>query len=119
MKRLTWILLAAFCFAFGRVQPVEPVSPKLCVCRHCANCSDCSMPCSRAQAATPGTFDLQTQARVSRPAADSQLRLERLIQIKFYAPFATLPAVAALDVRATPMPAAGALLFRAHCSFLI
>ncbi len=120
MKTLAWLLLAVFCTALVRVQPVELGLRKQCVCCHCKGPCECGMPCSRAPNPVPVSFATEQPARIAQAAVRGKIQPARLAEEKFFAPFIESAAPAlALNGSAPTAPAANVPLFKAHCSFLI
>jgi hypothetical protein len=122
MKRIAWLLIAVFCTALVRVQPVDLAQGTQCACRccHCKIPGDCGMPCNRAPTPAPLMFAAEKAARLAQPAVRRSLPPPRVSEEKFYAPYVekVIPSIA-LNASALTAPAAGAPLFKAHCSFLI
>jgi hypothetical protein len=117
MKRLVWLLLAAFCTAIAQVQPVQlPVAQaETCPCCDSKACDmpDCNMPPAPAQPArTQSSPVLMAVREVAVAPCEARE--------KFYVQFLPRPARPSAE-RASQVvaPAASVPLFKAHCSFLI
>jgi hypothetical protein len=122
MKRLSWLLLAVFCTALMRVQPVDTGQRCPCICCHCKNPGDCGMPCDRSPTPTPAPlmFAAEQAARVARPSLRQKDSPARLVGEKFFAPFVeSATSSVAFSAAAVLAPPANVPLFKAHCSFLI
>jgi hypothetical protein len=118
MKRIVWLLLAVFCSALVRVQPVEFAPCSRCACCHCKIPGDCGMPCSRAPAPASAMFAAEQSSLVARPAVGKARRAQPLA-VRFYASFVEpVTQRVALMAPASAVPAARVPLFKAHCSFL-
>lgn len=120
MKRMVWLVLAAFCTAFVRVQPVEPAQHCHCACCcHCKVPGACGIPCAGAPAPAPVLCAAQERASVEAPAVRGAQPSE-MASARFYAPFVEPAAVRLLfPASARAAPAARVPLFKAQCSFLI
>src|SRR5580658_8582188 len=119
MKRITWLLIAIFCTAFVRVQPVESAQCNRCVCCHCKVPGDCGMPCGRAPSPAPAMSAAEEGTLVAQPAV-RKVRIAQPAAVRFYVSFvepATHPV--ALIASASAVRAGSGPLFKAHCSFLI
>ncbi|HVU25746.1 MAG TPA: hypothetical protein VHE13_16565 [Opitutus sp.] len=119
MKRLAWLLLAAFSLALAQVPPVAPVAhapPKPC----CGCEGKCGMPACPAPVTAPSSvFDTARPLTVARPQAARDAAVVRRVRTKFFVSFlppAVPPAGLSVPVAAPP---ASVPLFEAHCSFLI
>jgi hypothetical protein len=120
VKRIAWILLAVFCPAMVRVQPVDLAQCKVCVSCHCKIPGDCGMPCSRPDAPAPIMFAAEQSAKVTLEAGRRNLPDARLAEGKFYATVVEAATVPVALIKPVLMaPAAEVPLFKAHCSFLI
>jgi hypothetical protein len=122
MKRLVWLLLAAWCTALAQVQPVEPLvpaEPSGC----CCDCDGtCGMPeCVALPAAPSSTAITERPASVARPETrrDARAKAEQLL--KFFAIFSA-PVEEPVALLTTPdreSRPAGVRLFQEHCALLI
>ena len=122
MKRLVWILIAAFCTASLPVQPVERLAPpRSCCCKHCGckgGCPESGTACPMAPAPALFAADRAVGAPSLAPAPRSPQA--RAARVKFFALFVgTRAATAGLEASARAAPAAAVPLFKAHCSFVI
>jgi hypothetical protein len=121
MKRLVWLILAAFSTALAQVQPVDVrllPKEKCDCCEQSANA--CGMPdCAPAPACAQAALQLPAPAQIAVakrtiPAPSATAREP------FYVQFLPRVIVApALPVADAVAPAASAPLYQAHCSFLI
>jgi hypothetical protein len=120
MKRVSWLLLAVFCTAVVRVQPVEVAQSKCCACCHCKVPGDCGMPCNRAPAPAPSVFAAERSQGIAQPASLGKIQSARLAAEKFYSPFVeTATSSLALNRPALIPPSAAVPLYKAHCGFLV
>lgn len=118
MKRMVWFVLAAFCSAFVRVQPVELAPNCHCACCHCKVPGACGMPCSRAPATASVMVAAQERNSVAVPAVRGAQPSGPAG--KFYASFVEPATVRLLfPASAQAARAAHVPLFKAQCSFLI
>ena len=119
MKRIAWILLAAICSAFVRVQPVELAQCGQCVCCHCKVPGACGMPCTQTPTPAPLLFAAEPGALLAHPASRGA-QLARASGVKFFESFVGSTTEKVASVASAPaVRAASVPLFRAHCSFLI
>jgi hypothetical protein len=118
MKRMTWLLIAVFCTAFVRVQPVELTHCSQCVTCHCKIPGACGMPCSGTPA--PAMFAAAQSTKIAHAAGSRNLVPVPLTARKFYLSCVEPAArsVAFIAPVSIAMPSA-VPLFKAHCSFLI
>lgn len=116
MKRLAWVLLAAWCTAFAQVQPavVSPErTPDCCCGAACACDKECptaaTLPVTRSAADRPSsTVQVRQASAVARQATAVRPAVPSLFAVSPAPTGATRPA----RVDAVP-------LFRRHCAFLI
>jgi hypothetical protein len=116
VKRLAWLLLAAFCTALAQVQPVDlPVTKHVGCC--CEQSGACGMPdCSLPPALPQPVPSLQAPAEVAQVAAP----LPRGVGQVFYVLISPRPASApAWDPSVCATAPASVPLFREHCSLLL
>ncbi len=118
MKRLVWLILAAFSTALAQVPPVDVrlIPGEKCEC--CVDSNECGMPdCAPAPACAQPVLQLQSPA--TEVAAQRVAAAPSPAREKFYVRF--LPRVIApvLPVADARPPAASVPLFQAHCRFLI
>jgi hypothetical protein len=119
MKRLVWVVLAAFCVAFGQVQSVCSLDVKAKCCS-CCRPGACGMQgcCPGASSASLAFKSAQT-SDLARQAVPRRARLVWAGQS--YVSFAALAELSAM--RHAPAlvlaPAANVPLYVAHCSHLI
>lgn len=121
MKRLVWLLLAAFCTAIAQVQPADLPPTKAAHCDCCPDDADaCGMPdCGLPPVAPTSGLVLQTPAPSSRAVAKQENRAPRFA-LDFLRVAAVTRATAFRPMRApTAPPPASVPRFQAHCSFLI
>lgn len=118
MKRLAWLLLAVFCMAAVRVQPVGRLAmAKTCHCSHPGACGMpgcCPQPSSARPLSSPAESvreSLFAASREAKPACATEK-----FYLSFVEPGALRPASPA---SANAAHAVGVPLFRAHCSLLI
>jgi hypothetical protein len=121
MKRLIWLLLAAFCTALAQVQPVELPAPASTRCPCCAKPGDCGLPdCGVPAGATVVRLVAEQPARTTQTAigrkAVRPLRLEVVSQIRINASATATYRRSQVELTASPAPIP---LYEAHCSFLI
>lgn len=119
MKRLVWVLLAAWCTAFAQVQPLPaaPNEPSDCCGRDCA----CGMPECVALPAMPAQpAALQRAQSVARPELRRDAPATAALVAKFFAAFEA-PAIelGPCPIATAESPPAGVPLFKEHCVFLI
>ena len=121
MKRLVWLVLAAFCAALGQVQAVDTLGAKA---KNCACChpKSCGMPgCCPPPSSASQVFEEAPTAEVARRPSPRQVHLTRESAQGFYFSIAALSE--ATRQRNSPAAdrafAAIVPLYAAHCSFLI
>jgi hypothetical protein len=120
MKRIAWLLIAVFCTAFVRVQPVELSQCSQCVCCHCKVPGACGMPCSRCPAQASAVLSAGQSIKIAQVAVRRSALPARLTGISFYAPCVEPAAFSvALSAPASMATPTAVPLFKAHCSFLI
>jgi len=122
MKRLSWLILAAFGTLLAQVQPVDlPVTkPEVCGC--CEQPGACGMPDCVPLQTVPAqpVFNLQSPATVARVVLKESAPAPRPVKSRFYVQFASrAPASAALRAPAWVASPASVPLFKVHRSFLI
>src|SRR4051812_44646881 len=121
MKRLVWLLLAAFCTAVAQVQPVDVQLVPAQKCDCCADGNDCDMPdCGLPPSAGQMVASLTGSVASLRVAAKRQASVAHVEPVAFYERFVAPARVApTLSVNAALAPPASVPLFREHCSLLI
>jgi hypothetical protein len=120
MKRLVWILLAAFCTALAQVQPVDLPVTKHEVCGCCEGSGSCGMPDCIPQPATNQPAPVAKAPLAQRTEARRLLSASRQKRESFPAVFGSR--VFRVTTGCAPTRAAVAAevpLFKVHCSFLI
>lgn len=121
MRRLVWLLLAAFCTAIAQVQPadVPPAKENRCGC--CADEADaCGMPdCGLPPIVATSGLVLQSPASTSRATAKRTFPAPSTGLINFQVQFFPRVLPAEKLGRRVATPSASVPLFQAHCSYLI
>lgn len=115
MKRLSWLLLAVFCSALVRVQPVD-----LSLAGNEAPCGcampDCCPPPARAPLASTSVQPIQA----TELTAPREMPAARRPAVRFYAQFVERAiSTITLPASASATPPVGTPLFKAHHSFRI
>jgi hypothetical protein len=121
MKRLVWILLAAFCTALAQVRPVDVPLKVQETCGCCEEPGACGMSdCAPLPVASQPSFVVQAPAS-QRAEARRLTPAPRIKHGNFHATFAPRPALkpALPAPRVAAMAAASEPLFRVHCSYLL
>ena len=121
MKRLVWLILAAFGTLLAQVQPMDLPVTKHEVCGCCEQSGACGMPDCVPIHATPvqPAFNLQSPVAVARVVLKEAAPAPRGSKNSFYVQFeSSSPARPALRAPVVAPPAS-VPLFTAHCSFLI
>ena len=122
MKRLVWLVLAAFGTLLAQVQPVDLPATRHEVCSCCEQSGACGMPDCVPLPATPvqAVFNLQSPATLARMVLKDAAPAPRGLKNRYFVQFEPRPpAGSALGATVIAAPAASVPLFKAHCSFLI
>ncbi len=120
MKRLVWLLIAAFCTALAQVQPVVMPVPAQEVCGCCEEPGACGMPdCASLPVASQPSFTAQSPA-AQRAEARRLSPAPREKRESFYVMFVPRASrVSACRAPSAATASASEPLFQVHCSYLL